>query len=297
MISQRTGRFGRAHVAAGRSSERAVQLLPRRPRHVRGGDALIDSFITTKDRVLLPGLTTGLTCLEPLEPMKTTSLTRRDFLKATGAVSLAAAMTSQPRSAPTQLWPGQDPHRADSCGWARYRRGLCGALAIELVAIGDLFEDHLEQAPDRIRGAMEEQRSAFRFHLPRDSRPSCHGIRILPGGHAPSRRGSRHSGHPSGTAAAPEGCGGGREAHLRGKTGGLKWSGCATSWRGLGSGQRKRVDPGGRGPPSGGRRPYHGCGGPGEKRRHRQSVLSGEASQIGGALTLFITDEAVRRSH
>ena len=54
MISQGPGRFGRAHVAAGRSSERAVQLLPRRPRHLRGGDALSDSFITTKDRVLLP---------------------------------------------------------------------------------------------------------------------------------------------------------------------------------------------------------------------------------------------------
>ena len=96
--------------------------------------------------------------------MKTTSLTRRDFLKATGAVSLAAAMT-QPVRAQT------------SSGRNKIRIGLIGAGGrgtgagitdcaeadpdIELVAIGDLFEDHLEQAPERIRGAMERRGLPF----------------------------------------------------------------------------------------------------------------------------------------
>lgn len=96
--------------------------------------------------------------------MKTPSLTRRDFLKATGAVSLAAAMTQPVRAQP-------------SSGREKIRIGLIGAGGrgtgagitdcaeadpdIELVAIGDLFEDHLEQAPDRIRGAMEKRGLPF----------------------------------------------------------------------------------------------------------------------------------------
>ena len=40
MISKRIADTAVPDVAAGRSPERAVQLLPRRPRHLRGGDAL-----------------------------------------------------------------------------------------------------------------------------------------------------------------------------------------------------------------------------------------------------------------
>jgi predicted dehydrogenase len=96
--------------------------------------------------------------------MKETSLSRRDFIKVSGVASLAAVMTG--------------PARARSNGKReKIRIGLIGAGSrgthagitdcaeadqdVELVAIGDLFPDHLDQAPDEIRKAMDRRGLPF----------------------------------------------------------------------------------------------------------------------------------------
>lgn len=85
------------------------------------------------------------------------SLTRRDFIKATGVAGLAAAVTQPTRaSAPDS----RDKIRVGLIGTGGRGTGAgitdCAQAdsAIELVAMGDLFEDHLQQAPDAIRNAM-----------------------------------------------------------------------------------------------------------------------------------------------
>lgn len=96
--------------------------------------------------------------------MKNTSLTRRDFFKATGAVGLAAAMTQPLRA---QTGGGRDKIRIGLIGAGGRGTGAgitdCAEADpdIELIAMGDLFEDHLEQAPERIRGAMEKRGLPF----------------------------------------------------------------------------------------------------------------------------------------
>jgi len=96
--------------------------------------------------------------------MKQHSLSRRDFFKATGVAGLAAVVAS--------------PTRAQNKGKReKIRIGLIGAGSrgthagitdcaeadqdIELIAIGDLFPDHLERAPDEIRKAMERRGLPF----------------------------------------------------------------------------------------------------------------------------------------
>ncbi len=96
--------------------------------------------------------------------MKKTFLSRRDFIKASGVASLAAVVAGPARA--------QDDGKRE-----KIRIGLIGAGSrgthagitdcaeadqdIELIAIGDLFQDHLDRAPDEIRTAMEKRGLPF----------------------------------------------------------------------------------------------------------------------------------------
>jgi predicted dehydrogenase len=96
--------------------------------------------------------------------MNSRSLSRRDFIKASGVASLAAVMTNPTRA---QNNGNRDKIRIGLIGAGS--RGTHAGIAdcaeadqeIELIAMADLFPDHLERAPDEIRRAMERRGLPF----------------------------------------------------------------------------------------------------------------------------------------
>jgi predicted dehydrogenase len=96
--------------------------------------------------------------------MELQTLSRRDFIKATGVAGLAAAVT-RPLHAETNHNGERIRVGLIGTGGRGTRAGItdCASAdpSIELVAMGDLFEDHLQQAPAAIRDAMGERGLPF----------------------------------------------------------------------------------------------------------------------------------------
>src|SRR5210317_1178391 len=96
--------------------------------------------------------------------MQENEITRRHFIKTTGAGSLAAMMAI-PKNAHAANSSDKVRIGLIGLGGRGMRAGITNCAEadqnIELVAIGDLFEDHLKAAPEGIRNSFEKKKLPF----------------------------------------------------------------------------------------------------------------------------------------
>lgn len=96
--------------------------------------------------------------------MEENTITRRSFIKTAGAGSLAAMMAI-PKHAHAAGTSGKVRVGLIGLGGRGMRAGITNCAQadqnIELVAMGDLFEDHLNAAPDGIRASFDRKKLPF----------------------------------------------------------------------------------------------------------------------------------------